>query len=128
MYGRDDPALIDADRYTGDAETRAARHADRVQARALELMNWLRDRPLQQCVAPVYGEGAVLREPAVPVAADFAGWVNETMGEADRCLAEAMYDNGKRGRLEARYALARAQAEHPPAADFDVAAMFGDMR
>lgn len=128
MYGRADPAVIDADRHTTDGETRAARHADQVQARALELMNWLRERPLQQCVPPVYGEGAMLKESSVPVGADFAGWVCETVGEVDRCLAEALYDHGRRGRLEARYALARAQFEHPPVADCDVFALFGDMR
>lgn len=127
MYGKPDSAVIDADRYYTEAETAAKRRADRVQMRALELLNLLRKRPLHACVVPVYGEGSALRDVAVPVGADFAGWVNETMGETDRSLAEAMYDSAKRGRLEARYALARAQHENPPAVDMD-AALFGDLQ
>lgn len=128
MYGRPDPEVLDADRYWSERERAAHRHADAVAARAAELRRLLASRPLAACVKPVYGQGAMVSEKAVPIAADFAGWVCETLGEVDRCLAEAMFDSQCRDRLADRYARARAELEHPPLGDYDAGALFGDLR
>ena len=70
-----------------------------------------------QAVQALYGQ----ERGAVPVAADLAGWINETSLDCDRTLAECMFSDSARARIVGKYALARAKLECEllPASYFD---------
>jgi hypothetical protein len=117
MYGTPEPALADAYRVTGRQVRLEQRREAFVARREAELTKMLATRPLLACVPALYGQ----ERGAVPVAADMAGWINESSLDPDRTIAECMFSEAARARIVRKYALTRAKLECEllPATYFD---------
>ena len=126
MYGTPEPALADAYAVTGRQVRLEQSRETFIARREAELLKMLACRPLQACVQALHGQ----ERGAVPVAADLAGWINETSLDCDRTVAECMFSESARARIVGKYSLARAKLECEllPAGYFDEPASEMDFR
>ena len=117
MYRTAEAPLAEAYRVTGRQVRLEQSREAFIARRESELRQMLATRPLLACVKALYGQ----ERGAVPVAADMAGWVNESSLDPDRTVAECMFSEASRSRIVGKYALARAKLECEllPAAHFD---------
>ena len=117
MYRTEEAPLAEAYRVTGRQVRLEQSREAFIARREAELTKMLATRPLQACVQALYGQ----ERGAVPVAADMAGWINESAADPDRTVAECLFSDSARARIVGKYALARAKLECEllPAAYFD---------
>jgi hypothetical protein len=117
VYKTAEALLAEAYRMTGRQVRLEQSREAFVARRESELRQMLATRPLLACVKALYGQ----ERGAVPVAADMAGWINESAADPDRTVAECLFSDSARARIVGKYALARAKLECEllPAAYFD---------
>lgn len=102
-----DPILVEADAYTARGDMlQAARDAFATE-RTRELTRAFAAMPLSFEVDANWAWG---RGP-VPVAQELAGWVRETIADADATMAEAMFSDIARQRLVRAFIDARVEME-----------------
>lgn len=108
MYGHPDPAVLDADRYTARQDEQEMARDEAIEYRYHQLLRLLHTRPTTAVVPARYTMAA--HDLAV-IAADMAGWVQETQDRPDDVIARAMFSVADRTLLIEQYALARATTE-----------------
>ena len=109
MYGHPDPAVLDADRYTARQDEEQMARDEAIDYRYSQLVRLLQTRPTS-AVVPARYTMAPPHDLAV-IAADMAGWVQETQDRPDDVMARAMFSVADRTLLIEQYALARATTE-----------------
>jgi hypothetical protein len=120
MYREREHHLAAAERAEDEAANAAGRREAFIARRKAEISAMLATRPLLACVPALYGQ----ERGAVPVAADMAGWINESAADPDRTVAECLFNEAARSRIVRKYAAARArlECEKLPSSYFDEAA------